>query len=62
MKIIILLIGIILCSIGLAFLIIYINLLGVGFSFGQYILYYIKSFDFLYLIGGLLCLFLVLKK
>lgn len=62
MKILLLVMGIILCSIGLSFLIIYLNLLGVGFSFGQYILYYIKNGDFLYLIGGLLCLFLALKK
>ena len=58
-RFILIIIGIILCSIGISVVIIYSNLLMYGYSFFEYIISLIRVIEFYYIfIGG----FLIYKK
>lgn len=54
--------GIFLLSIGLTFLIVDLNLLAMDQKITDYFIYYIKNWDFLYLIGGGLLIYFNKKK
>lgn len=61
-KFLILVVGIILCSIGLAFCIMYLNLFVVGCNIWEYFYYLFKNLDIIYLFGGIGLIFWALKK
>lgn len=46
--------GIILCSVSFSIVIIYFNLLVLGFSFGEFLITLLKCFEFYFFIPGIL--------
>lgn len=62
MRILIFLIGIILTSISLCFLIIYLNLFNMGYSFCEYVNFIIRRFEIICIIPGLFCLIISMIK
>ena len=61
-KILLLLLGIFLCSIGFSFCIIYLNLFVIGYSFFDYVFYLFKNLDIFYLAIGGLCIYKARKR
>ena len=61
-KIFLLLIGIILTSIGLSFIILYLNLLIINYTFLEYLLYIFTHISSLLFFIGLLLILISLKK
>ena len=61
-KIVFFILGIIICSYSLMFIIIYLNLLKMGVSFIDYIKYVISSFEFLIIFIGIILIYLSLRK
>ncbi len=63
LKILIFILGVILCSFSLSTMILYLNLLNFGYSFGEYFLYIIKQTEtYLMIVGGLLIYFSFIRK
>ena len=61
-KYIFFLIGIILISLSITFQILYLNLLTLGFSFFEYLLFIVKKMEVLIMIPGILLLLYIFKK
>ena len=61
-KIVLCIIGILLCSYSIMFDVVYLNLLRMGYSFIDYIKYIFTSFECLLIIPGLVFIFISLKK
>lgn len=59
-RILLYILGIILTSIGLFFIIIYLNLLTIGYSFSDYVNFIIRRPEFYYLIVGFIILTLTI--
>ena len=62
LRIFFLCMGIYLISISLSFMIIYLNLLSLGYDFAYYVYYVIKRPEVLLLIPGLLFIIISLKR
>ena len=62
MKVIVFLTGIFLISISLSFIIIYINLLNMGYSFFEYVNFIIRRIEIIALIPGMFLVFLSMLK
>ena len=56
------LLGIFLCSLGFSFIILYLNLLTMGYSFFNYVKFISSRLECLTLIGGVIILFIVFRK
>lgn len=61
-KLIMLLLGIFLTSVGLVFIITYVNLFTIGYSFKEYLFFIIKRWECIFIIPGLLLIIFNLKK
>jgi hypothetical protein len=61
-KIIYLLLGIILVSYSIFFIIVYLNILNMGYDFFNYILFIIKRIECLSLIPGVLLIIIFFRK
>lgn len=61
-KMIIGILGIILTSIGLLFCLLYTNIFVLGYSFFDYVHFIIKRVPFYFLLMGLVCMWLYLKR
>lgn len=48
-------IGVFLCSVSLTIVVIYFNLVMYGFSFGEYLVMLLKTFEFYFFIPGIFC-------
>ena len=57
-RIMLFLLGIILCSIGLSFTIIYLNLLNMGYNFKEYVHFIISKWECLIILVGFFFIFL----
>ena len=62
MRILIFLIGIILTSVSLCFLIIYLNLFNMGYSFLEYVNFIIRRLEIVCVIPGLFCIISMIKR
>ena len=60
-KYIFFLIGIILISLSITFQILYLNLLTIGYSFFEYLLFIVKRLECLIIIPGIILIFTMLK-
>ena len=60
-KYIFFLIGIILISLSITFQILYLNLLTIGYSFLDYLLFIVKRLECLIIIPGIILIFAMLK-
>ncbi len=60
-KYIFFLIGIILISLSITFQILYLNLLTIGYSFLDYLLFIVKRLECLIIIPGIILIFTMLK-
>ena len=54
--------GIVLCSLGLTFIIIYLNLLNMGYSFIDYVHFIYRKIECLSLLIGILLIYLSLHR
>ena len=61
-KIILFIIGVLMCAYSLMFIIIYLNLLKMNYSIIDYLKYIIKSIECLLLIPGIILIIIVTKK
>ena len=61
-KLLTLIIGILLTSFSLTFIIIYVNLLTIGYTFINYVNYIFRRWECLLIIPGVLLIVYVLKK
>jgi len=61
-KIICLLLGILLISYSLFFIIVYLNIMNMGYSFCEYLIFIVKKLECLLIIPGILFLYYVFKK
>ncbi len=57
-RIMVFILGIILCSLGLSFIIIYLNLLNMGYNFREYVHFIISKWECLVIFLGMLLIFL----
>lgn len=61
-KIFLLLLGIIMVSCSLFFIIVYLNLINMGYDFKEYFLFICKRVECLIMIPGIIIIILVLRK
>lgn len=61
-KIILFFIGILLCSISFSFMLIYMNLLNMGYSFYDYVNFIIRRGEILCIIPGIILLIILMHK
>jgi len=61
-RMLLFIIGISLCSISCAFLIIYLNLMNMGYTFHHYVNFIIRRIEIIGLIPGIICIILSMKK
>jgi len=61
-RIVIFLLGVVMASLGLSFIIIYLNLLNMGYSFSEYVNFIIRKWECLIMIVGFFFIFLSLYR
>ncbi len=61
-RIVLFFLGLLLCSLGLSFVIIYLNLLNMGYNFKEYVQFIISKWECLVMILGLFLIFISLYR
>ena len=62
MKIILFSLGIFFSALGLTFIILYLNLLTIGYSFLEYVYFIIRKLECLIILVGILFIYITLRK
>lgn len=61
-RVILFVLGIFLCSISLAFMILYLNLFAIGYSFLEYVKFISRCFECYCFLLGILCIYISIKR